>query len=76
MTDYINNFNDNTTTATMSLRANDKQLLKNYDKTWKKTERLMSIDFESKPFCGDVDDDKYIKIKIKIYKGNIMTNFH
>ena len=50
--------------------------INNYDKTWKKTERLMSIDFESKPFCGDVDDDKYIKIKIKIYKGNIMTNFH
>ena len=33
-----------------------------------KTERLMSIDFESKPFYGD--DDKYIKTKIKIYEGN------
>ena len=31
----------------------------------KKTEKLMRIDFESKPVCGD--DDKYIKTKIKIY---------
>ena len=30
---------------------------------WKKTERLMSIDFESKPFYGD--DDKYVKKKKK-----------
>ena len=40
----------------------------------KKTERLMSIDFESKPFYGD--DDKYIKTKIKTYADSIITNFH
>ena len=64
MTGYVNSFKDNTTTTTMSLKINDKQLLKNYYKIWKKTERLMSIDFESKPFYGDDDvddDDKYIK---------------
>ena len=34
----------------------------------------MRIDFESKPvYC---DDDKYIKTKIKIYAGSVITNFH
>ena len=33
----------------------------------------MRIDFESKPvYC---DDDKYIKTKIKIYAGSVITNF-
>ena len=34
----------------------------------------MKINFESKPACGD--HDKYIKTKIKIHAGSIMTNFH
>ena len=34
----------------------------------------MKIYFESKPVYGD--DDKYIKTKIKIYAGDIITNFH
>ena len=33
MTGYAKNFNENTT---MSFRGNNKQLLKNYDKTWEK----------------------------------------
>ena len=52
----------------MSLVVKDKQLLENYNKIWKKIERLMSIDFESKTTFGDDDDDdddKYIKRKIK-----------
>ena len=68
----------------MSVRLNDSQLLKNYNKIWKKIEGLMSIDFESKLFYGDDDDDddddddndKYIKTKTKIYNDKIMTNFH
>ena len=44
MTDYINNFvenknknkNKNKNTITMSLKVKDKQLLKNYNKIWKK----------------------------------------
>ena len=48
----------------MSLKVKDKQLLKNYNKIWKKIERLMSIDFGSKLMYGD--DDKYIKTKINI----------
>ena len=58
----------------MSLRANDEQLFKKYNKIWKKVEKLMRLDFESKPFYGD--DDKYIKTKIKTYADSIITNFH
>ena len=57
-----------------SFRANNKQLLKNYSKIWEKVEKLLKIDFESKPVYSD--DDKYIKTKIKIYADNMITNFH
>ena len=40
----------------------------------RKVEKLMRIDFESKPVCGD--DDKYIKTIIKVYAGSMITNFH
>ena len=33
----------------------------------------MKIEFDSKPVYGD--DNKYIKAKIKIYAGGIITNF-
>ena len=78
MTGYINEFdgdkNKNKSKIAMSLKVKDKQLLKNYNKIWKKTERLRSIDFDSKPTYGD--DDKYIKTKIKIYEDSITTNFY
>ena len=61
MTGYARKFNKN---AKMSFIANNKQILKNYNKIWEKTEKLMRIDFESKPVYGD--DDKYIKTKVKI----------
>ena len=56
-------------------RVNNKQHLKNYNKIWEKIEKLLNIDFKSKPVYGD-DDDKHIKTKIKIYANNITTNFH
>ena len=71
MTGYAKKFNEN---AAMSFRVNNKQLLKNYNKIWEKSEKLMKIDFESKPVYGD--DDKYIKTKIKIYADNMIMNFH
>ena len=71
MTGYAKKFSEN---MTMSFKANNKQLLKNYNKIWEKIEKLMRIDFESKPVYGD--DDKYIKTKIKIYAGSMVTNFH
>ena len=52
----------------------DKQLLKSYIKIWDKIEKSMKINFESNPVYGD--DVKYIKTKIKIYAGSVITNFH
>ena len=67
MAGYLKKFDEN---AAMSFRVNNKQLLKNYNKIWEKIEKLMKIDFESKPVYGD--DNKYIKIKI--YADSIVTN--
>ena len=61
MTGYINEFdedknenkNKNKNTIAMSLKVNDKELFKNHNKIWKKIERLMSIDFDSKPVYGN-----------------------
>ena len=71
MTGYARKFDEN---ATMSFIVKNKQLLKKYIKIWETTEKLMKINFESKPVYGD--DDKCIKTKIKIYADNIITNFH
>ena len=49
----------------------DIQLLKSYNKVWKKTEKLMKIDFNTKTTYGD-GDNKYIKTK----KDSITTNFY
>ena len=70
MTGYAKKFNKN---ATMSFRANNKQFLKNNNKIWENVEKLIKINFESKPVYGD--DDKYIKNKIKTNADNIITNF-
>ena len=56
----------------MSLMVEDKQLLENYKKIWKKIKRLMGIDFESKATYND----KYINTKIKTYKDSTTTNFY
>ena len=63
MTGYINEFNENKNTIIMSLRVNDEQLFKKYNKIWKKVEKLMKIDFENNTTYGY--DNKYIKTKIK-----------
>ena len=39
-----------------------------------KIEKLMKINFKSKPVYGD--HNKYIKTKIKTYADSIITNFH
>ena len=64
MTGYINKFDDdknkinnkNKNTITMSLKVKDKKTFKNYNKVWKKIEKLMSINFNSKFTYGN--DDK------------------
>ena len=60
--------------ATMSFIVKHKKLLKKNIKIWETIEELMKINFESKPVYGE--DVKYIKTKIKIYAGSIITNFH
>ena len=72
MTGYVRKFDEN---ATMSFKANDKQILKNYNKIWERVQKLLKTEFESKPVYGD-DDNKYIKTKIKTYAGSMITNFH
>ena len=80
MTVYINKFNENINknknknTITMPLKFKDEKLFKNYNKIWKKVEKLIGIDFNTKPTYGD--DEKYIKTKIKTYENNITTNFY
>ena len=51
MTGYVKKFNEN---LTISFRVKDKQLLKNYNKICEKVEKLIKIDFESKPVYGDM----------------------
>ena len=58
----------------MSFIVKDKKLLKSYTKIWETIEKLMKINFKNNPVYGD--DVKYIKTKIKIYAGSIITNFH
>ena len=70
MTGYAKKINEN---VAILFRVNNMQLLKNYNKIWEKIEKLMRIDFESKPISGD--NDKGIKTKIKIYAGSMITNF-
>ena len=50
----------------MSFMIKDIQRFKKYNKIWKKIEKLMKIDFNTKTTCGD--DDKYIKTRIKTHK--------
>ena len=56
----------------MTLMVEDKRLLENYKKIWKKVKRFMGINFESKATYND----KYINTKIKTYKDSIITNFY
>ena len=61
MTGYAKKLNEN---ATMSLKVNNKQLLKNYNKIWEKVEKFLKINFESKPVYVYII---YLSIYISIY---------
>ena len=58
--------------TTMSFKISNKQLLKKYNQIWKRVEKLLKIEFDSEPVYGD--NDKYIKTKIKIYAGSMITS--
>ena len=66
----VRKFEGNTT---MSFKISDSKLLIKYNQIWKRIEKLLKIEFDSKPVYGD--NDKYIKEKIKIYGGSVNTNF-
>ena len=68
MTGYVRTFEGN---ATLSFKISNKQLLKKYNHIW--VEKLNSYGKCSKPVYGD--DDKYIKAKIKIYCGSVISSF-
>ena len=70
MTGYVRKPEGNTT---ISFKISDRELLKKYNQIWKRVEKLLKIESDSKPVYGD--DDKYIKTKIKIYAGSVNTNF-
>ena len=69
MTGYVRKFEDNTE---ISFKISNKQLLKKYNQIWKRVEKLLKIQFGSKPVYGN--DDKYIKPRIKIYGATVNTN--
>ena len=71
MTGYAKKFEFN---LTMSFKISDKELLKKYDQTWKRIEKLLKIKFDSKPVYGD--DGKYIKTKTKTCGDSVITNSH
>ena len=71
MTGYVKKFEFN---STMSFKLSDKQLLRKYNQIWKKFEKLLKIELNSKLVYDD--DEKYIKTKIKTYGDSIITNFH
>ena len=60
MTGYAKKFELN---STVPFKISDKQLLKKYNQIWKKVEKLLKIEFNSKPVYSD--DEKYIKTKRK-----------
>ena len=57
----------------MSFKIINKKLLKKYNQIWKRVKKLLKIEFDSEPVYGD--NDKYIKTKIKLYIGSMITNF-
>ena len=46
MTGYVRKFEGNTT---ISFKITDKQLLKKYNQIWKRVEKILKIEFDSKP---------------------------
>ena len=53
----------------MNLLVNDKKILETYSEIWSKIIGLIKKEFNSEP----VHNDKYIKIKIKIYNDKVYT---
>ena len=70
MVGYVKNFDGN---KILSVRVNDKNMLKKYNKIWDTIADLMDVQFDSSPVYGD--NEKYIKTKIRMYEDRVTTNF-
>ena len=57
----------------VSFKISDNKLLKKYTQIWEKVTNSLNLKFDSEPVYGD--NNKYIKTEIKIYDGNVNTNF-
>ena len=66
--------NDSDETKYMSFWIKDDELLQNYNEIWERV--IESIKKKKKVISEPVYDEKYLKSKIKSYKGTINTNFH
>ena len=58
---------------TMPYKITDNKLPKKYNQIWKKFKKLLNTKFDNESVYAD--NDKYIKTNIKIYDGNVNTNF-
>ena len=56
----------------MSFLVQDNKLLEKYNEIREKVSNIIKKGFDGKP----VYNDKYLKNKIKSYKGKVNTNFH
>ena len=80
MTGYINEFNNNKyktnnknkNTITMSLKVKGKQVLKNYNKIWKKNWKFKEYRFWQQTYLWWYIHEK----KIRTFEDSIITNFH
>ena len=68
MTGYIKYFENSN--KNISFMVKDDDVLDNYNKIWKKTKEMLSINFCSMP----VYDEKYAKAKVREFNGVIKTN--
>ena len=55
MAGYVKHFDSD---KTMSFKAADNKLLKNYNKIWERISNLIDIEFDSEPVYGDNDIGK------------------
>ena len=68
MIEYFQCFHSN---KTMSFKVIDNKILKKYTKIWERVSSLMNIEFDSQM----INNDKYIKTKIKSYGNKVKINF-
>ena len=69
MSAYRKDFDE---TKYTSVLIKDDELLKKYNKIWKKVKNSLKKEYDSEP----VYNEKYLKAKVKSYNEKINTNFH